>query len=371
MNDQNQKANIDSVETSEMEKLEEEELNRQEEIEKILSSVSSYKLDTIVEKVAWLLNNYPDTRNSDITLQLKYWEHFDDSYVGNIIHTDDLYKLTRLTIIKRARAKVQNTYKLFLADETVRAHRGTLAKEEKEKASFDPLFPQIYSVYADESGKTDKYLIVGSLWILNSKETFSVVKEINALKFKEKFKEEFHFNKIDRGNLKIYKKLVDLIIKNSTFMSFKALSVEKAGISNIQNALIKLFYHLLVKGIEHENETGRAPLPRTIDFWKDAEEKGYDALLIAEVEDRLKKAEKFLFSDKLRTGTFEVANSEGNLLIQIADLFTSSVNRILNTWIDGSKPKDILADYFVKGIGLNLINPQVENDGDLGISIIL
>jgi hypothetical protein len=52
----------------------------------IQSAVVSAKFDTIQERVAWILNHYPDTRNSDITLQLKYWERFEpDLYAGRAI----------------------------------------------------------------------------------------------------------------------------------------------------------------------------------------------------------------------------------------------------------------------------------------------
>lgn len=80
----------------------------------VLRSVGSGKLDTLQERVAWILNHYPKTRDSDIALQLIYWKRFDsDIYSGDYIDPEDLYKLTRLTSLQRARAKIQNTYKLF------------------------------------------------------------------------------------------------------------------------------------------------------------------------------------------------------------------------------------------------------------------
>lgn len=79
-------------------------------------AVLSAKFDTIQERVAWILNHFPDTRNSDITLQLKYWDRFEpDLYDGRAIEPDDMYKLTRLTSLQRARAKIQNSYGLFQA----------------------------------------------------------------------------------------------------------------------------------------------------------------------------------------------------------------------------------------------------------------
>ena len=64
----------------------------------VIRAVASAKFDTIQERVAWVLNHFANTRNSDITLQLKYWEHFEpDLYDSAAIKPDDMYKLTRLT----------------------------------------------------------------------------------------------------------------------------------------------------------------------------------------------------------------------------------------------------------------------------------
>lgn len=51
---------------SKVEKIEEE---RQE----LLTRVASSELSNMRHRVAWLLNQFPSTRNSDIALQIKYW----------------------------------------------------------------------------------------------------------------------------------------------------------------------------------------------------------------------------------------------------------------------------------------------------------
>lgn len=76
-------------------KKDEEDIDK--ERQEILDAVSSYKTDTIRDKVAWVLNHYPETRDSDITLQLKYWETFESHiYKGGHIEPKELYELTRL-----------------------------------------------------------------------------------------------------------------------------------------------------------------------------------------------------------------------------------------------------------------------------------
>lgn len=139
----------------------------EQERQSLLERIASYDLTTIKHKVAWVLNNYPETRDSDITLMLQYWKTFQsDLYSGGSINPDSLYTLTPLTSLKRARAKIQNEYRLFVASPAVQRRRGTLADDVAEAALADrPSFP-MYVVYMDDSGKTGEYLIVGGFWLL-------------------------------------------------------------------------------------------------------------------------------------------------------------------------------------------------------------
>lgn len=81
---------------------------RQEQIEKekedLLARMGSSDISTMRHRVAWVLNHFPSTRNSDIALQIKYWECFDSElYRGSPIEVDDLYRLTRLTFPPKTR----------------------------------------------------------------------------------------------------------------------------------------------------------------------------------------------------------------------------------------------------------------------------
>ena len=145
---ENQKHEVPKQQTKE-----DPERKIEEERQLLLTRVGSSDVSTLRQRIAWLLNRYPSTRNSDIALQIKHWETFEgETYRGSNIVADDLYKLTRLTSIARERARIQNQYRLFLADPDVREHRGTLEEDERENAVSTPDYP-VYAVFLDESGK--------------------------------------------------------------------------------------------------------------------------------------------------------------------------------------------------------------------------
>lgn len=326
----------------------------------LLARIGSSEIATMRHRVAWILNRFPSTRNSDIALQVKYWEIFDkDLYRGSPIAVEDLYKLTRLTSLSRERARIQNQYRLFLADEEVQQRRGTLEEEEREKAIETPDCP-VYAVYLDESGKTTDYLIVGSLWFLSSgTEGLELYRRSKELKHKYEFTHEFHFSQLKKDQLQVYKELIDIFVTYGGTISFKSISVPKAGLKNVSSALGDLYYLLLTKGIEHEHSTQRGPLPRILQVWKDAEEIGSDKILMATLADRMKQASSSMYENKLFVQEFVAMDSKSSIFLQAADLIASSVNRILCRREQPRNHKDELADYLVECLGIST-SPDLE-----------
>jgi hypothetical protein len=169
--------------------------DKEKDRDRILSSVSSFSSENMNSRVALLLNNYPWTRDSDFELQKKYWETFQPELLnGETVHFDNYHKLASLTSIARARAFIQNTCGLFEASLLVRAQRGMLEEEEKAKIKQEkPDYPAI-TVYADESGKNEKILIVGSVWVLNATTSNELMRDIFAWRRDTNIKSEFHIS---------------------------------------------------------------------------------------------------------------------------------------------------------------------------------
>ena len=322
--------------------------------EKLLHAVNSSELNTMEEQVAWLLNNYPKTRDSDITLQIRFWQNFQsDRFGGGEISVSDYYRLAKLTSLTRARATIQNKLKLFQASDEVKKHRKQLEKGEHANALKKRPNCHQYTIYVDESGKTQDNLIVGSMWYLNGAETRKIYWLVENWKKEHGLTDELHFKSITDAKLPHYLELADLIAASSAMLSFKVVSVPRRGISDINDALLRLTSHLLVRGIEHEHSTGRAILPRGISVCKDAEEAGHDKIFAAELSDKMKQAAATQFHGDLYVDEFYAEESSTNVHLQIVDLFTSSVGRQLNAQGERKHPKDQFADYFLAKLRSN------------------
>jgi hypothetical protein len=172
-----------------------------------------------------------------------------------------------------------------------------------------------------------------------------------------------------KEDLPIYMDVINVFWQHSSTVGFKLITIPRAGIKKTREAFTDMYYHLLIKGIEHEQETNRAPLPRTLQVWIDAEETGLDQLLIANLDDRLKQVAKSRFDEKLTIDRLMTVDSKSNILLQIADLFTGSVNRILNLSGTTRNHKDEFAGYFLGRFGFDLSLPENDKVGDITVHI--
>lgn len=328
---------------------------------RILSAVAGNAPTRVIDRVAWILNHFPDARDSDIKCQILYWKTFQaELYSGGDISLDSYPKLQRYNTIARSRATVQNVLELFKASPEVRRFRGKLEEDEKEKAlEVRPTHP-VYCIYADESGKTGKYLMVGSVWVLRSYDTMKITNELNIHKKEIGFSGEMHFKEIGKGNLDKYISLLGILIKNSSALSFKGLGVERAGLHNVDDTLNKLFYHMLIQGVKEENVSGRAVLPRNLQFRKDAEDPSKDSLSLMEIDLQLQNAAKSIFNGLVYVDYIGIEDSKTSPLMQVADLFVGSVSRVLNKEEGKDGPKDIFAKAFLEAFGMLAQNKSLE-----------
>jgi hypothetical protein len=337
------------------EKLEKIERKKRE----LLSRVVSGQIEDIWDRVAYVLNNFDAARNSDADVVWLYWQNFEaDKLNGQIASNEQFRSLTKPTSITRVRAKIQNEYKLFQADEKVRRFRGKLQEDKREEALNDkPSGLGIYSVYIDETGKTQDYLSVGSLWVL--KYNASTINVHGALMKWKKEKEidfEFHFAELTKHRVSYFKDFFTKFLSLNPEAGFKLIVVNNKGFSDRNKAITDLTYHLIIKGIEHENESGRAPLPRVLQVWIDEEEKGSDQLKLENIKERIR-------SQKLQglyIGDMEAVSSKGNFQIQAIDIFTGAVNRKLHN-PEGTNFKDEFADFVLQVIGFDINDINKEN----------
>ena len=310
-----------------------------------LNKVLSCNLETSIERVGFILNNYGDTRNSDVELAWTYWKIFESEiFNGEYLTKSQLFLLPKINTLTRCRARIQNEYRLFEADDEVKKYRGVLEEDMKNEAiEQKPSGLPHFSIYIDEAGKTQQYISVGSLWVIDGPSTFTATNQLREWKKNKNIDYEFHFKDITDNKMENYKQFFLTFLQLNPTIGFKVIIINKKGIPDVGSAITDLTFHLINKGIYHENVTGRAPLPRYLQAWIDEEEKGYDQLKIENLKERISRQH----IEGLYLGDILAVDSRFNFYIQAVDLFTSAISRKIHNPINQKKAKDDLADYIL------------------------
>lgn len=340
----------------------ESESRRAKERERLLSQLSSGRLSSTKARVAFVLNHYPETRDSDVALTWRYWRTFQHDIVNDpsLSMEEMLKQLERETSIVRVRAKIQNEYGLFLPSKKVRQFRRTKEQEIWLDVTQDKPGQPYVHVYADESGKTQDHVVVGSVWANDSFGTARMWHDLVEWCKDKGIESEFHFKSLSKKDLENAKAFFSEVLGYSHFLSFKAITVNQRGMSRpLDEIIVELYRQLLIQGFEHEFARDRLRPPRFVQIWKDADD-GSDRILLAKLRQSLAVAFRdylegrvsfYPGSDSIEP--IQPVGSRENYFIQVADLFTGSVSRALNRH-ESRNHKDEFADFVLDALGLIL-----------------
>lgn len=338
--------------------------------QKLLREVDEGKSNTLTQKVAIILSKYPETRISDVTLQIKYWREF-HNIRGGSVSMEKMYELERLTSLTRARAKIQNEYLLYRSDEKTKRRRKDLQEIEQEKALMDKPSTSTITVYADETGKNQKYLIIGSVWILDSNLNGEMSQRLaewaGERKGEEHFPRIFHFKDLrgsNRDRLSYYKQFFDQLVDHAGMASFKAIGVDTTKLTMpVEDVLSDLYYRLIETGISQEINQGRIELPRQINYLKeqDSQDTSYKVKLFSDfLIDKFKEN----YGEELKLNKYTTVEKGTGRMIEQADLIASSLNRKYNVEAETENDKDALSNYIIEKLSINTIRYSVENIHD-------
>jgi hypothetical protein len=354
-------SNIEVLDNSE-EEIDHKKLAKVEREKKdLLSSLAGADFSKQKTKVAYILNLYPEARNSDITLTLKYWETFQATiYNSNGILPKDLFRLERMHYLVRARAKIQNEYNLFNANSDIKRFRRKHEETMNEAVLTDASPRQLVHVYADETGKTQTYVVVSSVWVLTGRAVFTVSQAISSWKENSHWaKREVHFSKFGKRDLEPLKDYLGVIVQNREFLSFKSIAVKRAHTKrSIEDVVEKLHEHMLIRGAEHEIETKRMGLPQKIEVTLDNEQ-SLDSIALDELKRRVNDNYTKSYGEGIEITQVETISSRNSPLVQLSDLVAGAMNRKLNHSGDRNY-KDEMADLVIQMLDLNLEEENVE-----------
>lgn len=345
-------------------------LRAEREKAELLKSLTAEDFSTLKTRVAAVLNLYPSARDSDIVLCLKYWAMFQpDIYRPDALAPSDLFRLERLHYIVRARAMIQNEYGLFVASEKIKHHRKKNEQTVKAEILAEQPARSIVKVYADETGKNGKFVMVAAVWALSGIGSFKVTSAIESWRRSSSFaNREMHFSKLGRTDADSLTDYLSVVKQNSEYLSFKIIGIERSRTRRtVEELVAKLHEQMLKKGALHELESGRIGLPRVIEVTID-EEDSLDAIALSEMKASIDAFFTGRFPDgSLTIGEIATASSRRSALLQLADVVAGAINRRRNH--DGERNyKCEFADQIIEE--LNLVVEEGDDDNSDSATVL-
>lgn len=330
-------------------------LRLEKEAQALQASLNDGVMSDLKTKVAWVLNQFSHTRNSDVALTLKYWELFQPNIFNvNSMSPRDLFSLERFTSITRVRAKIQNEYNLFPADPSVSRRRRAIEEEVKESVIEDKPARNMVFVFADETGKNAEYVCVAAVWVLTGYTLFKLNHAIGTWQETSPWsKSEMHFADFRKHQIEALGQYLDIVKKHREFLSFKVIAVERSTIRRpIEEIVQRLHEFMLVRGARHEIDNNRIRLPHEIRLTVDAEQ-SLDIIACADIKDRIAAAYQGAYGETLVIDEVSAVSSHESPLVQLADVVAGAVNRRRNH--QGERGfKDEMADLIITELDIQL-----------------
>ena len=317
----------------------------------LLANIAHSQLSTYEQRVARILQRYPETRDSDIALCLRYWRTFQADVIEQWkpLELEVLFELDRMDTLGRTRRFVQNDLRLFRGMEDTRKAREAMQRELHEYlAAHRDTLPEI-RFYLDETGNEgDKnYTGVAGVCVINWKQYEKHHAAIKQWREKQGWTETIHFAETGADKVDRAVSLLQQLGQRRSGVLFLGYSIASRG--RTQEAMFSLFIQLVVDSLKHLHELGCLSENRSVRVIKEADP-GFDSIYLDTMTTRLSEAVALEFPGLLAVSPVEAVTKGRNVILECADLIAGGMQR--RALGKGRNPKDKLAEAVINVTGL-------------------
>lgn len=308
------------------------------ETARLLANVYRGETKTLRDRVANVLNKYPATRSNERAFHSQMIREYSSELIDadGRIHVDEVEAYVKLHLATRERAHIQYDLGLFQAEPEVTAARKKLAAEYTERFTDAQEPSRVVTVFADESGKGEDYLVFGSLWVYRPSEVERIAVALKAWREETGIENEMHFTKLGGGGRAVRgTQAHDFFARALAANPFGACIALALRSRNIESSareasIFRGFSEMVIAGVKSEIAARKLQPPVNLTIFKDADA-GADDLHLARMRRELKAALQTEFPDgEVELTALETIDSRESDLIQVSDLFTSVVSRHIN-----------------------------------------
>ncbi|WP_163786739.1 hypothetical protein [Myxococcus vastator] len=322
---------------------------RRTEREALLHALADSRLATIEQKVCRMLRDYPETRDSDTALLIRYWRKFqaDTLLDWSPLQLEALFELEKVESISRARRHIQNDLNLFQATPRILALRGDLQMEFNQYLATRREGDPEIRFYLDETGNEpqDRFTGVAGICVLDWRQFEMQHIALTRWREKQGWPETLHFNKLTEDPAP-YLALLSQLQRRRAGILFSGYALPARR--NKQEMVFSLISQLLTDSIRHAEQLGCLNTCRAVTVIKERED-GFDNLFLQELKTSLNTHFAREFPGKAYLKEIIPLPKGREVLLECADIIASGMRRrALN---GGRHSKDRVADAVMNVTG--------------------
>lgn len=311
--------------------------------QKLLADVARSELAKVEQRVAYLLQRFPETRDSDTALCIKYWRRFQADILEkwDRLDLDVLFELDRVETIGRWRRWIQNELQLFrgLAD----THRARTAKQAELHEYIAMHRDSLTEVrfFLDETGNEgDKtYTGIGGVCITNWKQFEKHYAALELWRQSQGWPETIRFSDATAEKMERAIALLRELQARRAGVFFLGYPLESRG--RTHHDLFSLYIQLVVDSLRHLRDCKCLPDNRRVRVIKEADT-GFDSIYLDKLSKQLDEEVTREFPEQLIVLPVESVPKGRTVLLECADLIAGGMQR--RALIKGRNPKDKLAE---------------------------
>lgn len=317
---------------------------------KMLADLSRSYLASREQRIAHILQRFPETRDSDTALCIRYWKMFQADVLErwDPLRLEVLFELDRIETIGRVRRMIQNELRLFRGVEDTRRAREALQAEFHEYvAAHRDTLPEV-RFYLDETGNEgDKtYTGIAGVCVINWRQYEKHYAALEQWRQKQGWAETIHFSETGADKVERAVSLLQELQSRRAGVLFVGYSLPSRGRTN--EDLFSLFIQLVLDSLAYLRQCGCLTENRTVRVIKEAN-LGFDHLFLDKMTKRLSEAIALEFPGELAVLPVEAVTKGRTVFLECADLIAGGMQR--RALSKGRNPKDRLAEAVLNVTG--------------------
>ncbi len=317
--------------------------------QKMLADIANSSLATSEQRVAHILHRFPETRDSDTALCIRYWKMFQADVLERwqTLELEVLFELDRIETIGRLRRMIQNQLRLFRG--VAEVHRGREARQSEFHEYIASHHDSLSEVrfYLDETGNEGHktYTGIAGVCVINWKQFEKHCAALEQWRSNQG-PETIHFSDTSENNLDRAVSLLQQLQSRRSGVLFLGYSLTSRG--RTHQDLFSLFIQLIVDSLKYLRDCNCLTENRSVRVIKEAET-GFDSVFLHKMTKQLGEVVALEFPGELAVLPVEAVPKGRTVLLECADLIAGGMQRrALNK---GRNPKDRLAEAIINVTG--------------------